>query len=125
MSIEPVEIGHANRRALQFAMANTGFPQMRVNQLVLLLLVSEFPGISQKELQERDFLNCSPGGVSRNIDVFGTGNVRGKSERHKFAGFVEVRPGQCDDRTKHVYLTKKGESFIESFLGFTTGLSES
>ena len=114
------EIGHANRRALQFAMGNTGFPQMRVNQLVFLLLVWEFPGITQTELQERDHLDCSPAAVTRNIDVFGTGNVRGLSDRHKFAGFVEAKFDPLDNRKKQIYLTKKGESFIEAYLGFTT-----
>ena len=117
------EIGHANRRALQFAMGNTGFPQMRVNQLIFLLLIAEKPGITQTEISQREYLNCSRAAVTRNIDVFGCGNVRGLPERHKFAGFVEAKLNERDNRYKKLYLTKKGESFIEAYLGWYEGVN--
>ena len=109
---------HTHRKALQFAMNNTGFHQMRVNQLIFLLLIAEKPGITQVELSQKDHLNCSRAAVTRNIDVFGCGNVRGLPDRHKFAGFVEAVLDERDNRYKRLYLTKKGESFLEAYLGW-------
>ena len=127
MQLTPVKTNertvYIHRKALQFAMGNTGFPQMRVNQLIFLLLIAEKPGITQTEISQREYLNCSRAAVTRNIDVFGCGNVRGLPERHKFAGFVEAVLDERDNRYKKLYLTKKGESFVEAYLGWYEGVN--
>lgn len=113
-----LDVIYALERALDFAMSNSGFPQMRTNQLKFLCLIARNPGITQSELQNQ--LDCSPAAVTRNIDVFGVGNVRGLPDRHKLAGFVEVQLDPYDNRYKKVYLTKKGESYLEAIQGFFT-----
>ena len=88
------------------------FPTIRHSQTAFLWAVAVMDGGSITELAAR--LGTTLGGVSRNIDIFGSGN-RKNSVRHKQWGLVEVKNDPNDDRLQLVYLTDKGRNFIDLF----------
>ena len=95
-----------------FTMSTMQFPTIRHSQTAFLWAVGVMDGGSITEIASR--LGTTLGGVSRNIDIFGSGN-RKNSVRHKQWGLVEVRSDPNDDRLQLVYLTDKGRNFIDLF----------
>ena len=96
---------------LNFAkFASNEHSKLRVKQLAFLIQVAINPGRTHTELAE--LLGVTPSAVTRNVDVFGTGPA--KSDRHKSLGLVEVLRGQEDERLILIYLTRRGERFLEN-----------
>lgn len=95
-----------------WTMSTMQFPTIRHSQTAFLWAVAVLDGGSVTELASR--LGTTLGGVSRNIDIFGSGN-RKNSTRHKQWGLVEVKSDPNDDRLQLVYLTDKGRNFIDLF----------
>lgn len=98
-------------------MATMRFPQIRCSQLAFLLQVAAKPGMTQTEICQE--LGVSTGAISRNVDVFGTG--KNKSVRHKSYGLVEVRRDANDERLLMLYLTSKGQIFLDLISELTYG----
>ena len=93
-------------------------PQLRASQLELLLAVLLKPGQTQSELA----INCSLtlSAVSRAVDVMG---VKGRSDHKSQVAmeWLETRENPHDERTKQVYLTKKGTDFLHLLEMITYG----
>ena len=90
-------------------MASSAHPKLRVRQLAFLQYVALNPGRTQTEIAEA--LGVSTSAISRNIDVFGTGYA--KTDRHKSHGLVESLRDKADERLLLIYMTRKGERFLE------------
>ena len=85
-------------------------PQFRFSQWRFLLVVAENPGLSQREVARR--LDVTDAAISRAIDTLGP---KGRKDRRNFVGrnFVEVKLDPLDDRTKYLFITPSGLSFLE------------
>ena len=94
-----------------WTMSAMQFPTIRHSQTAFLWAVAVLDGGSITELAAR--LGTTLGGVSRNIDIFGSGKK--KDSRHKQWGLVEVKNDPSDDRLQLVFLTAKGRNYINLF----------
>ena len=83
--------------------------KLSFKQLAFLMQVAINPGRSHTELAE--LLGVTRSAVTRNVDVFGTGPA--KSDRHKSLGLVEALREEEDERLISIYLTRRGERFLE------------
>ena len=113
------QVNHKLEKQLDaWMLSSMQFPTLRHSQAAFLWAVACLNGASVTELASR--LGTTLGGVSRNIDIFGSGN-RKNSVRHKQWGLVEVRSDPNDDRLQLVFLTDKGRNFIDLFSKTFTG----
>ena len=94
-----------------FKVALLQHQQIRVSQLLFLWAVALKPGSTHSEIAAETGLSI--GGVSRNVDIFGS--RKPKSAREKSLGLVDVRNNPRDDRTMLIDLTDKGRNFIELY----------
>ena len=95
-----------------WTMSAMQFPTIRSSQHAFLWAVAVMDGPTITELASR--LGTTVGGVSRNIDIFGSGKKK-NSARHKQWGLVEVKNHPDDDRLQLVFLTAKGRNYINLF----------
>ena len=85
-------------------------PTFRFSQWRFLLIVAENPGLSQREVARR--LDVTDAAITRSIDTLGQ---KGRKDRRASVGrnFVEVKLDPLDDRTKYLFITPSGLSFLE------------
>ena len=88
----------------------TVHPQFRFSQWRFLLIVAENPGLSQTQVAR--LLDVTDAAISRAIDTLGP---KGRKDRRDMIGrnFVEVKYDPDDDRTKFLFITRSGLSFLE------------
>ena len=98
--------------ANQYVLAQ--FPQFRYSQMAFLLAIEAKPGISHSELAAE--LGVTVSALSRNVDVFGS--QTGRQARQHNHGLVEIFKESTDDRVKAIYLTAKGQKFLQTYRGF-------
>ena len=94
-----------------FKVAMLQHQQIRVSQLLFLWAVAYKPNSTHSEIAAETGLSI--GGVSRNVDIFGS--RKPKSGREKCLGLVDVKNNPHDDRTMLIDLTDKGRNFIELY----------
>jgi len=82
------------------------YPDMTLNQVLVLLLVAANPGISQREIMDRTGLADSS--ASRIVALLGEHGNRGSGPFH----LIELREDLKDRRSKLLHLTKKGQGLI-------------
>lgn len=90
------------------------YPDMTLNQLVILLLVGANPGISQKQLMELSGLADSS--ASRIVAVLSEYGNRGTGPFH----LIELRESKADRRYKDLHLTKRGQALQTKILKLMT-----
>jgi DNA-binding MarR family transcriptional regulator len=104
---------------LAFLFVLAQFPQFRFSQMVFLAAIESTPGISHSELAAQ--LGVTASALSRNVDVFGSQKGRDLQARQHNHGFLEVRKTPGDDRIKTLYLTAKGQNFLNTFREILNG----
>ena len=104
---------------LSFKYVLAQFPQLRFSQMVFLYAIESTPGISHSELAAE--LGVTASALSRNVDVFGSQKGRNLQARQHNHGFVEVRKTPGDDRIKTLYLTDKGQNFLNTYREILNG----
>ena len=103
-------------RALKNAMIDT-HPGITLSQLEFLFMIHS-QSMTHKEAAAQ--MGLTPGGISRMVDVFGSGKKKGRALS---LGLVQVEKDPEDDRIKYISMTTKGNLFICRY--FATIESES
>ena len=88
-------------------------PQIRISQIEMLCQIGIHEPISLTDLGNKCDITIS--GVSRMVDVMGTeGRKDGKGNA---LGWIEVEREINNDRTKQLWLSRKGRVIVETILG--------
>lgn len=110
-----------NRQALDACrFLGTVLPQFRWSQYRFLLMVAEYPGLTQSEIAKK--LDLTLAAVSRAVDVFGP---KGRKDRSKNGrGYVAVTRDPDDDRNLLLTITPAGVDFLEQIEAHLWGAEE-
>ena len=88
-------------------------PQIRISQIEMLCQVGINEPMSLSDLGHKCDISIS--GISRAMDVLGTkGRKDGKGTA---LGWIEIEDKVDDDRTKQLWLSRKGRVVMETLLG--------
>jgi len=85
-------------------------PQLRLTQLLVLLLVAQKPGRTQSEIAQE--IGLTLGAVSRAVDALGVTGRR-DSRGAPGLGWIEAVPDPHDDRNRLVFLLPKGRELVQ------------
>jgi DNA-binding MarR family transcriptional regulator len=92
------------------------FTELPLQQLYMLLLVIENPGINQQDFM--DLLGVPAGTVSRNLSKLGSRIAEDRNGKPVETGYnlIQIYPDPADPKKNTVHLTKKGKEFADQLM---------
>jgi len=90
-------------------------PDMPTQTALTLLTIASSPGLTVREVQER--LGFAPSSASRNVAALSDRNRHGQPG----LGLITYRVNPTDYRCKQLFLTPKGQRFINTVINILEG----